>query len=249
MSNNTENNDTESNDVVLDDDCGPTGWDETAANYNRPKTPRAKWDDMLKIKNGTLVRLITKPHRYWIHKYKPFPEYKGIPQKIKCSKTKEDPRCVLCDMVEVVDGKKRPACPRSERFYIGVIDRKTQSQKVIDAPPGLHKKFHDLFIDEDWGDLTQYDVLININPSTPNEYYSVIQKPKKPLTEADLALKRDMDMNNLRLKCKPDDYEWVLKRVADIKANCGAPLVHNESSENEDVSSEEDGTDFGFPAA
>lgn len=194
-----------------EEDYGLTTWDDVAPDAKKFDEPRANYKDILKLKNGNnIVRILTNPFIYWLHKYKADPDAKGYPDKIKCAK-REGITCPLCALT---DEQGNQVCKRKEQWYIGVIDRKTQSFKVVDVGPGLMQKLQGLRSDEEWGDLTQYDVNILVNEgAAPANYYNVLPRSKKPLDKADQAIKDSIDYESLRAKCVPSKPEWVAKRM------------------------------------
>ena len=251
---NTENK--EMTEETKPEDFGMTSWDDEQA--PKPTTPRKKfvktrWDNLLRLKNGdNQVRFLTNPFYYYMHKYIP----EGAPEstfadKIKCSMANGS--CVICDLAESTGNKK---LKRIKRYYVGLIDRKTQSYKVLDIAPGLYSKLQTIFRNEAWGDLTQFDITITVKDGAPPaDYYSAVPLPPKPLSAGDLEVKKLVDVEDLKQKSTPSDPAYTVKRVSEADAKCSAknaprqaPVVAKEDDEvPEAIEGSDD--DFSFPPA
>lgn len=138
-------------------------------------------DTFLRLSPGSnVVRLITDPHLYNQHKYK-IPGEKGYGHRITCSKTEEDNSCVLCS--EKNDKPKK-------RWFIGVIERKTNTYKILDIGYAVFKNIKTIASSDDWGDPSGYDVDIVVDPKGgATSYYTVVAKPPKALTASDLKIR------------------------------------------------------------
>jgi hypothetical protein len=224
-------------------DFGMVAWDDVELqDAPQQNFVRARWDDIIKLSEGkNLLRLITKPHQYWIHKYKNHEDDPGYPDKIKCSKSLGS--CPICDMKDK-DGKLR--FPRTRRWYIGVIDRRSQAYKVLDVSPTLFRQIREFTRDEAWGDPSQYDIVVKVTKSAPpSGYYTVIPQPKTALSPGDLEVKK-------MLKCAPSPAEWIAKRVLSLRSksvnqNQSGGNGSSPASESEGASVSDE--DLDFPAA
>ena len=237
------------------EDFGMTSWDDEQPKPTpRKKFVKTRWDNLLKLKNGdNRIRFLTNPFYYYMHKYLPENADKSqFADKIKCSMANGS--CVICDLAESTGNKK---LNRIKRYYAGVIDRRTASYKVLDISPGLYSKLQTIFRDEDWGDLTQFDITITVdeNAASPANYYAVVPKPKAPLSAGDLEVKKAVDIEDLKQKSTPSDAAYVVKRVSEADAKCSAknaprqaPVVAKEEDEvPEAIEGSDD--DFSFPPA
>lgn len=227
---------------------GATSWDDVEISVNRNAN---KKDVFLSLENGAnIVRILTKPYEFLVHQYKTNPKDPGFGQKVMSSiHHGSDP---------LVDRGMRP----KRKWLVGVIDRKTSSYRILEIGPGIFKFLQNLVRDEDWGDPSSvnngYDVNIQKDKdAAPNDYYSVIAKPKKPLSAADLELREQVDLEDLERRCKPPTPEQVLQRVMEIDAKSpnGPPGAAEKVQADEPVTprpraavSSDEG-DFDFPSA
>ena len=131
------------------------------------------------------------------------------------------------------------------RWLAGVIDRKTQSYKVLDMSTAVFKSVQKYVRDEDWGDPSQYDVDIVVDKQGgATGYYSVVAKPMKPLSPEDLEIKADVDLEDLKRRCTPPTPEQVQTRIDAIKAKRdGVNGVSTSTPKNVDMSGS-DNADF-----
>lgn len=221
---------------------GVTTWDEADHGSNRRGNKQNNSKDVfLKLQEGpNVVRILTKPYQFVVHKgWKPSPNDPGFGWRVMCSKFNSE-SCTLCDA-----GLKTQT-----RWYVGVIDRRTQSYKVLDISYAVFKNIKTFSQDEDWGNPESYDIDIKVDKKAdPNSYYSPVCKPKKALTEADLAIKAKIDSEyaaELLTRCTPPTNEGVLRRMESIReyvaknGKKGALKTEDQSSEESDDSQEED---------
>lgn len=234
-------------DATQEDDFGLSTWEDVAPEERKYDEPKASYKDIMKLKNGNnIVRIVTNPFVYWQHKYKADPDASGYPDKIKCAMRAG----VTCPLCELVDDEGKQRFPRRKQCYLGVIDRKTQSFKVIDAGPGLLQKLEATRMDEEWGDLTTYDINILVNETAgPSNYYTVIPRNKKPLTSADQEIKNSIDLDSLRAKCIPSRPEWVKKRMM-LQAKPDEKAEQKvESKAKQETTGPVEDDEYAFPAA
>jgi len=217
----------------MSDKFGLVTWDEnvsTGGNQNR------KRDDYMRLQSGSnRLRLVTKPFQYWVHKWKE-EGMQGFGEKVYCSKFHGS--CPCCD---TEDKPKR-------RWFTGVIDRKTGTYKILDMGVAIYQKIQGYSRDEDWGDPSQYDIDVVVDKQGgATGYYNVIAKPKQPLSDEDVEIKQNVDLESLKRKCLPPSTEAVEKRLAGIRAKItGRPV--DEEPEVPDALTEEGG-DMVFPPA
>lgn len=226
---------------------GVIGWDTKVDAPHQKRTPNERF---LRLKDGNnVVRVLTRPAQFWKHKYKP----QGAPgygYNVYCSK--EHGSCPLCDL-----GNKP-----QRRWLIGVIDRSTASYKILEISKTVFQSIQDLYNDEDWGDPVGFDINIKVNrEGGATGYYSVTPKSKKPLSEADLALKDDeMDLDELVRLTQAPTPDKVTERMNKIHESvakltngggsesatsykASAPSVSADSSDDTDESD----PDYDFP--
>lgn len=158
-------------------------------------------DLFLRLKPGSnLIRVLTVPYQYYTHKYK-FEGEKGFGHRIPCSA--KHGSCVVC-------GKNDKP---KKRWYLGVIDRSTNSYKLLDVSWSVLSDIHTYAQDTDWGDPTQYDFDIVVNPhGGPQGYYKAVAKPKRPLSAQDLMIKEKVDLDDLERRCSPPEPGKVEER-------------------------------------
>lgn len=217
----------------MSDKFGLVSWDEdvnTAGNQNRSK------DEYMRLQSGSnKVRLVTKPFQYWVHKYKE-EGMQGFGEKVYCSKFNGS--CPVCDL----DNKPK------RRWFAGIIDRKTNTYKILDMGVAIYQKVQGYSRDEDWGDPSQYDIDIVVDKNGgATGYYNVIAKPKKPLSDEDVAIKQNVDLESLKRKCLPPQPDAVEKRLAGIRAKLTGKPQQEEPEAPETL--DEEGGDMVFPPA
>jgi len=229
---------------------GLVTWDVELGNTNN-KPVRRSQDDFIRLQPGSnVVRIVTKPYQYWSHKYKENENDPGFGDKVMCSSYHGS--CPLCDQ------KVR----RSRRWFIGVIDRKTQSYKVLDMSRSICQDVQKLSRDEEWGDPGNYDIDIVVDRDAgPQGYYTVIPKPPKPLSQEDVETKQGIDLGELERKCTPPTPEqvqsrldFIAKRNAARRDGKGAKNTNNKEAKTSQptmspapTAGEEDSGQYDFP--
>jgi hypothetical protein len=140
----------------------------------------------------------------------------------------------------------------SRRWLVYVIDRASQSLKLLDISKSVFDGIRELVRDDSWGDTLGYDINIKVNKNAGGAvgYYTVIPKSKSPLSPADLELKQNMDLDDLKRRCTPPSPEDVDKKIAAIIAKSGftAPTTTNTVVQNAvNTTVESNDEDFDFP--
>jgi hypothetical protein len=173
---------------------------------NDGKKNNNKKDLFLRLINGdNEIRLVTSPFQYLVHKYKKDGD-PGYGQKVGCSAIHGS--CQLCDM---------PDNKAKQRWFYGVIDRKTGAYKILDVSFAVFSNIRKLARNPKWGDPTKYDVNIIVDENGgPTNYYSVQPVPKEPLSAADQKIKDDADLEDLKRRCTPPTVEQVQRRMDKI---------------------------------
>lgn len=220
---------------------GLTDWSDVEIKTNQKKNNDK--DLYLKLKNGNnVIRIVTKPHEFLVHQYKAHENDPGFGQRVMSSIAHgSDP------LIELGFKPKR-------RWLVGVIDRESQSYKILDLSTTAFKGIQELAREEDWGDPSQYDINIKVDKDAGSQgYYTVLPKAKKPLSPADIEIKSSADLEDLKRRCTPPTPEEVASKVAFIQSK--SPNFSNggavaESSVDESVDEVAGGfdDDVDFPA-
>lgn len=213
---------------------GKTSWD---AEVNKPK--KSSKDLFMKLKEGdNQVRIITKPYEYAVHFYKAHEDDPGFGERILSSSYHgKDP---------IVDKGFKP----KSRYLVGIIDRSTQSYKILDLSISAFKGIQEIVRDSDWGDPCQYDINIKVDKNGgPNGYYSVIPKSKKALSAAELEIKESIDLEDLKRRCTPPTPEQVEERMKEVDSKSPNLKLQNKSkSVSSSTATDDDDDDIDFPA-
>lgn len=202
-------------------------------------------DLFMKLEKGSnIVRIITTPHLYMQHRWKPEGDPASYGYRVMCSAVHGS--CPICSMGGDDSKAKR-------RWLLGVIDRKTNSYKILDVSVMVFKAVQGLVKDEDWGNPDKYDIDIKVDQTAgPAGYYTVNPKPHKPLTATDLSLKDNADLEELKRRVSPPTPDKVQERLDKLMANSplkaaagtATPAVKNGKVATADLT---DDTDTDFP--
>lgn len=189
----------------------------------------ANKEQFLRLSPGSNpIRIVTDPYQYYQHKYK-FEGEKGYGHRIPCSI--KHGSCVVC---EKNDKPKK-------RWFMGVIDRKTNTYKILDINWSVLSDINTYSQDDDWGDPIEYDIDIVVNPNGgPQHYYKAVAKPKRPLSAADLALKEKADLSELERKCLPPDPAKVIERFEALQRDASNDKTAVEEDENVSFTNSDD---------
>lgn len=162
-------------------------------------------DQYLKLKPGSnLIRVLTLPHQFYQHKYK-IDGDKGYGHRLFCSA-----KHGFCPVCAKGDKPKK-------RWLLGVIDRNSNTYKILDISWSVLNDIQTYARDEDWGDPIQYDFDIVVNPhGGPVGYYKAVAKPKRPLSAQDLLTKEQVNLDDLVRKCTPPDPKKVEERLTSL---------------------------------
>jgi len=212
---------------------GTTDWNEETGPRKRPEHAGGNKDEnrlqYMKFVNGpNKLRIVFEPKRYLTHKFKEEGDA-GFGDWVKCSAPVHN-TCPLCDAVkriEKTDKDLAKANKPKKRWLVGAIDRKTGLFRILDISSAIYDQIKSLNQDEEWGDPRDYDINIVMNDKNPPaSYYKVNPGSKKPLSEADLAIVKSVNEEELLKRCTPPDPEWVLSKVNTLRDKRGlAPLV------------------------
>jgi len=220
---------------------GVVGWNEPTGKRDFSDSEKTPYMKFVVGKNP--VRILSLPRQYLEHKYK----QEGDPADfyghwVKCASD----NCPLC--LRGDKAKKKFICP--------IIDRKTQSYKVANFGTGLYEKIKVLVNDPEWGDVTNYDVSVVMDPkaSSPANFYNATPSVPKPLSPTDIEFKNKINEEALDKMCNPADADWVLARITTLREQKGlSPLVGLDKAKEatKKVDSTDDGEaeeDFTFKA-
>jgi hypothetical protein len=179
--------------------------------------------DFIKLKSGeNTVRILTQPYQYWYHSYKEREEDPGFGTKIKCSL--ENGECPLCD-----EGVKR-----KRKWYIGIIDRDTETYKILDMAWGILLSLQKYSEDTRWGDPRQYDINIVVDKTAGAQgYYTVLAIPHSPLSKEDEEIKENIDLEVLDRLCAPPTVDKVLTKIKEVKERMAKKRKNKEGSNKE----------------
>lgn len=158
------------------------------------------WDDLeinsggfMKLEEGkNIVRVITNPYQFmvaWVT------DESGANKKIK-SAIKNCPLVKLGHKIQ-------------KRWYIGVIERKTNSAKILEVSAQILTSIKSLVKDPDWGPVANYDININRGPKGSQPLYTVFPKPPTQLSDEDKimikAFQEDVDLNKMVQPPTPEE--------------------------------------------
>lgn len=212
---------------------GLTNWDEVEVKQQSGQ--RKDLYMRLQDKNN-VVRMVTKPYQYTVHRYKTNESDPGFGERIMSS------------LYHGRDPLMERGLKPKRRWLVGIIDRRTQSYKILDMSVSVFKSIQELVRDEDWGDPTQYDIDIKVDKNGgPTGYYTVIPKSKKPLSAADLDIKSQVDLDDLKRRCTPPTPEQVEELIKAIDAK-SASNKNSGTGQAKVEEEDEDEDNVDFPA-
>lgn len=190
---------------------GLVTWEEEIRTPGKPFNNDRPKENFLKLTTGSnVLRVITRPFQYVLHKYK-LDGWKS-PFKIKCSMTDD---CPLCnDKFTDENDKVRHSFPQKEGWYVGVIDRKTKAYRILDIGVTVYNQIKKYNKNGSWGAPDQYDVDINVDPNGgATGYYTLMPLGKSPLSDEDVEIKKNVDIEVLKRRCSPISVEQVTKQI------------------------------------
>jgi hypothetical protein len=217
---------------------GQVSWGDSSFDSSKKQNRK---DEFLRLAPGSnVVRLLTLPHQYHQHRYLP-EGGKKYGYRINCSGDKE--ACPLC---KSGDKAKR-------RWFLGVVDRKTSTYKILDIGFSVFKSIQTLAKDDDWGDPSRYDLDIVVDPNGgATSYYTVVAKPPKPLSSTDLSLREEHPSTELEERVVPPTVEKIqgrLSKIAEEISAAGGTPHHTESTSTDDNESSDEEDEFQFKDA
>ena len=214
---------------------GEQSWTDVVFDSSAKKNSK---DTFLRLSPGSnVVRLLTLPHAYYQHKHM-IEGGKKFGYRINCSDPEHRTNCPICEK----DKAKR-------RWFLGVIDRKTDTYKILDIGFAVFKAIQTLARDDDWGDPSRYDIDIVVDPNGGSTgYYTVVAKPPKPLSASDLIKREENTLDELIRRATPPTKEKVEERLASImeEINSGGSSSSNSNSSSDEESSTESEDEDNF---
>ena len=186
---------------------GEISWIDPSFDSSEKKSGK---DTFLRLNPGSnIVRLLTLPHQYNQHKWET-PGGKKYGYRINCSGTSD---CPLCK-----EGNKA-----KRRWFLGCIDRKTNSYKVLDIGYSVFKSIQTYAKDEQWNSPENYDIdiVVDVNGGSTG-YYSIVAKPPRPMSASDLQIKEASDLEDLTRRVMAPTVEKVKERLIKIAEEIAA---------------------------
>lgn len=193
---------------------GEVSWE---SDFSGDKKQVNNKDLFLRLSDGSNeVRLLTQPFSYRVHMIKKDENNeKDFGQKVYCSATYNDSG--------VVEPGTCPACDEGakvkQRWFLGVIDRKTASYKLLDISSAVFTAIRKLAKNTvRWGDPTKYDIDIVVSKNAPPaNYYSVQPIPHNPLSAADQLIRDNVDFEDLKRRVAVPTFDAVVTRLAKVR--------------------------------
>jgi len=219
------------------DDTGPKGG--RAQNTNTDNAERIQFARLEEGNN--IFRIITKPARFQMVRFKAAPDEKGFGRRLNVSvPTASDPA--------VKAGFK----PKS-RWLAGAIDRRDNQVKILDLGVTTYEQLKSLNEDIEWGDPGSYDINIRRNSKAGAAgYYTVLPRGKAPLSPSDCKLKEqhqeNLEQTLVRL-ITPPKPEMVLKRMEQMGYKGGVVAVASKPNGSPLPETTDDDYSFEQPTA
>lgn len=192
---------------------GEINWTDNNLDFGGKKEQK---DIFLRLLPGdNELRFVTNPHQYLVHRIKKDPNNpKDFGQKVTCSALNGS--CAACDTGD----KAKP------RWLVGVIDRRTNTYKVLDLSYMVFNQIKTHAANPKLGDPKRYDINIVVNPKGgATGYYTVQTYSKEPLSASDQALVDEhADMDDLKRRTQPSTPEQVQKRIEKILGDAAAAM-------------------------
>lgn len=211
---------------------GEISWETEEKQFDNKSLGKDAW--MRLEKGSNVVRILTKPFQYVVHKAvkkeSEGADPKKFGQKVKCSDPVGQKDCPLCEM-----GHKPGV-----RWFVGVLDKKTVSYKVLDISYQVYSQIKKLSDNKEyWGDPTKYDIDIIVDKNGgPTGYYSVQPLPHKPLTPEQQKAAALVNNEDLAAQSAPLTREQVSKRLERLLEgeNAFLPVASKKSEKKESKS-------------
>jgi len=125
-------------------------------------------DFMRLVQGKNRVRVMGNPTQFYIH-WVDTPDGK----KRKVNSPIGDPKLVR--KLEDAGFKRRP------RWMVKVLDRESGDFKLLEIGSQIYNGIKSLYLDEDWGPVTAYDLTVERGTPGSQPLYRVTPRPKSPL--------------------------------------------------------------------
>jgi hypothetical protein len=196
--------------------------------------------DFMKLDVGKArVRIMGNPVQFYIH-WLDTPDGK----KRKVNSPISDPKLVR--KLEDAGFKRRP------RWLIKVLDRATSEFKLLEIGSQIYNGIKTLYLDEDWGPVTAYDVTIERGAPGTQPLYRVTPRPKSQLESSfkdDFMKFNDrVDMSKLTQPASPDSVREIMGwgDGESTSAASGKGKPDSKGASKSKASTEEDDDFFNF---
>lgn len=158
--------------------------------------------DFMRLDVGkSRVRVMGNPVQFYIH-WLDTPDGK----KRKVNSPISDPKLVR--KLEDAGFKRRP------RWLIKVLDRATSEFKLLEIGSQIYNGIKTLYLDEDWGPVTAYDITIERGTPGTQPLYRVTPRPKSALEgsfkEVFQKFNDRVDINKLTQPTSPDAVREIM---------------------------------------
>lgn len=186
-------------------------------------------NDFMKLEEGSnVVRIFTKPYQFytvWTE------DATGKQRKIRSAVEN-------CPLVQ--RGEKPSA-----RWYVGVINRRTNKTSILEIGPQIFKQVLGLRKKDKWGDPRAYDIDIERQPKGSQPLYIVSPEPKIPLTpEEKNDIREFLSRVDLVKMTEAPTPEEVREQLGISEPR--QPAVSDDFEDFEATSSVDDDDDFDF---
>lgn len=217
---------------------GKVSWDDVGNNSNNTRFDKEKF---VKLEDGiNNIRMISDVYRYFYHKVEFEGDKSPYGRSIRCTTVKEE--CPIC-----LQGKRA-----SEKFYIAVIERKSNKIKILECGKTIVEGIKALKQIPGKEDPKLYElVIIKNSKNAAANMYNVIPGADRPLTAEEIQKIEDFNEDELVNLCQPISADEVVKTIDRIKTwiakNNGETKPQNKNLlKDDDQPSEEKVSDSSF---
>jgi hypothetical protein len=242
---------------------GVKSWSEM--NFGNGQQKESAKTEFLRLEQGSnVVKIVTDPYEFLIHRYKsPLSTQSYGDKLMSCFPAGTRSFELGVDpffdkkVSEAKDDKEKKAARPQSRWYIGVIEKKTMTFKLMEASYSLVKAIVQIAKDEDYGDPKRYylDIKVDRNGGATG-YYTVVPKPPMPLSLEEQSIIESIDIESIEKRCAPITAEQQKERIAKIdekhaklhagNQNSGQPEVTKAPQPIVATEDESEDDDFGF---
>jgi hypothetical protein len=178
------------------------------------------------------IRVLTSPYQFYSHWSV---DATGAQRNVRCAVN----NCPIC-----ARGEKASA-----RWYVGVINRKTQKPAILEIGSQIFTQILALSKKPAWGDVRGYDLTIERRPKGSQPLYNTTPEPKEKLTDEEKATAKEFlaKMDLAKMVLAPTPEEVAAKIGITLEAPKPAPQVSNDfeaAEEPKETATDDD--DFQF---